>query len=818
MDALAAVGLASNVVQFVDFSSKLIRTYNRLRHGAAHSEHDYHRAVINDLLPIASKVKSSVQTIALSSTTITSEEKALQSIVDGCCKLANKLTTRLEAYTVQNTSKGGRALLPRAKIAFKILWEKQEVDEIIKQLENLSKELHLHLTFDVWQVQKSQALELAKDGDVKAVLDKVSQLQSSLGSLRLDIDETRNNQINVLHTISDLAAENSKFHAHASHQSTLSQTAVSTGIDQLTQLVQTTHLECMDSLTQTEVKNSQFFATLTTERDSLEHTIGNVLRPLMEEYKDSLLQETRKEFRGTARTVMDEFLTSLANNVDVSDLPHNSEYDEKLCHEIEGAHEKTSPIQLYERNDETGEIQSRRNCKSGALVYQKTHFKRTRIGRFVLSIMQTVQFQHSQPPLVIYRLEAHFFPTMHWLSTGCSIVYRKTNDGRGSPVFGFQFPVYRIIEKDHEVWHAIFDGDIVAVQEMLAQKRILPSDRDQHGVTLLHSAAYFDQLEISKALLQSGADVNAQLSDGLTPIATALSPYFYKTYTVFHFLRSLRSVNMDSFWFNDALPFSFFYYLSNVVLYHRTTNPVSDIVPSWLSICRASEINLCPSSRGSENFVAELLIEYLEGFRSIRWGGRTIISWRPEYSWPSDIAPGWHESAIKVIDSIIEQAPGYEPLQAHRWVPIAYIVDELCYYLHEERLGSPTDPTMDVDRYFEELIVYRGFYVESTDTLKCLKLVEHVISAAIKQRPDCIFDSLWGLTIYEHFQWCRYEELWRQILAENGIDPDWAREENERRKRVVIGETSAHEVSVGVDVSKITEVTRRKAFTSGEED
>ncbi|KAI1305729.1 hypothetical protein F5Y03DRAFT_355670 [Xylaria venustula] len=816
MEALAAVGLASNVVQFVDFSSKLIRAYNRLRHGTAQSEHDYYRAVINDLLPVASKVKSSAQTITQSSSTLTSEQKALQSIVNGCSELANKLTTRLETYTVQNTSKGARSLLPRAKIAFKIIWEKQEIDEIIKQLEHLSKELHLHLTFDVWQVQKSQTSELAKDGRVKALLDKVSQLESSLGNLRLDIDETRNNQINVLRAISDLAAENSKSHAHASHQSVLNQTTVSTSIDQLTQLVQTTHLECMDSLTQTEVKNSQFFATLTAERESLEQTIGNVLRPLMEEYKDTLLQDTRKEFRGTARTVMEEFLTGLANNVDLSDFPHNSENDEKLCQRIAGAHEKTSRIQAYERNDETGEVRSSRN-RNLSLVYRKMHIKETRIGEFTLLIMQTVQFRHNQSPLVIYRLEAHFLPSVRWLSTGCSIVYRKINDGRGSPTFGFQFPVYRILDRHHEIWNAIVSGDIVTVQEMLAQKRILPSDRNPRGWTLLHWAATWDQLKIFKALLQSGADVNAQLPNGLTPIATALLPHSFKPHAVFHFLRSLRSVNMDSLWCNDALSYLLIDCLSRVVFSEETSNMALDTVPGWLRICRAAGVDLCSSPIFSGNFVADLLCHYMKDFRSIRWGGRTIISWSYDLR-RFDLAAGWHERAVQLIDSITHQAPGYDSLQAHRWVPIAYIVDSLCCYLDGVHHISPKDPTVDVDRCFGQLIVYRGYYIESTGALECLKLVEHVISATIEQRMDCIFDSYDGFTIYELFEDVGYEELWRQILAENGIDSDWAREEDERRRRVVTGETSAHEVSVGVDVSQITKVTKRKAFTSGEED
>lgn len=75
MEALVALGLASNVVQFVDFASKLIHTYSRLRQGVAQSEYEYHRTITNHLVPIAGKVKSSAQTIAQSSATLTPEQK-----------------------------------------------------------------------------------------------------------------------------------------------------------------------------------------------------------------------------------------------------------------------------------------------------------------------------------------------------------------------------------------------------------------------------------------------------------------------------------------------------------------------------------------------------------------------------------------------------------------------------------------------------------------------------------------------------------------------------------------------------------------------
>ncbi|KAI1352142.1 hypothetical protein F5Y01DRAFT_100486 [Xylaria sp. FL0043] len=817
MEALVAVGLASNVVQFVEFGSKLIHAYCRLRHGAQ-SEKEYHRTIINDLVPIASKVKSSAQTITHSATTLTSEQKALQLIADGCCELADKLIKRLDAYVVQSSLNGGRTRLPRAKIALKVIWEKPEVDEIVKQLEHLSKELHLRLTFELWQVQKSQALQLAKDDDVKAVLNKTSQLELCLKDLRQDIDEMRARQLDVLRAVSDIALENSKLHAQASQQSVFNQTAISTSIDDLRQMIQATHLESMSSLAQVDVKNSQFFATMTTDRESLERTIGSVLRPLMEEYKDLLLQETRKEFRGTARAHMEKLLAHLTQNIDLSDFSRNGENNETLYHEVTNNKGNTSQEQAYREKDETRENQRDQGHRANICsLYRSRYWKKTRIGKFWVFITRTIHFRPGQPPLAMYKLEAHFIPFVHWISTGCSIVYHKTADGRGPPTFGFQFPVYRVLAEDHEVYDTIAKGDTRAVQDMLLKKHILPSDRDDFGWTLLHWAAVYDRLEIARSLIQSGADVNAQNSDGQTPIAFAIMPsdisMIGKRYSVFHFLRSLSFVDMGSLWFDDNFSCLWPAYLYFCLIGQGVSNMVSDIIPNWLCVCRASEVNLTLNPLTNEDFIGTLFWYYISDLRLVERCGRTVIAMSTKWlSSPYMLDSRQYELIVRFVDSIIQQAPGYEPLQDSRWVPVAYYVAELCFYLDE---GLDDEPT-DIDDCLDNLIVHRGYYVSSVAALQCLKLAEYVISAGIKQRPDCIFDSYEGITICDGVEDAGYEGLWNQLLEEHGIDPGWARNENERRKRMGTGDTSALDVSIKVDASKIMEVTKRKPFISEE--
>ncbi len=55
MEAIAAVGLASNVLQFFEFTTKLIRISNELRNDAASSENQDHQVIATYLEGLGSE-------------------------------------------------------------------------------------------------------------------------------------------------------------------------------------------------------------------------------------------------------------------------------------------------------------------------------------------------------------------------------------------------------------------------------------------------------------------------------------------------------------------------------------------------------------------------------------------------------------------------------------------------------------------------------------------------------------------------------------------------------------------------------------------
>ncbi|CAG0891921.1 unnamed protein product [Cyprideis torosa] len=74
------------------------------------------------------------------------------------------------------------------------------------------------------------------------------------------------------------------------------------------------------------------------------------------------------------------------------------------------------------------------------------------------------------------------------------------------------------------IWQAVVDGDIKAVQKCLTKKSVDVNVRDTGGYTPLHYSVVKDQnIDITRLLLENGADVNAATrSGGATPLHRAV--------------------------------------------------------------------------------------------------------------------------------------------------------------------------------------------------------------------------------------------------------------------------------------------------------
>ncbi|KAI1405706.1 hypothetical protein F4819DRAFT_376640 [Hypoxylon fuscum] len=530
MEAVAVVGLASNVLQFVEITAKLIRISNELRNDAASSENQDHRVIATHFEALAQGIKTSARAISQTSATASSEDKALQPVADRCCELANDLLGRLQKCGIQPGQNGSR--FQRTKVAFKSLWNKKEIVEISNRLQLFRSELNLHYTTQIRKTQLDQQTRHSTTDDAQETLRRIDNLGTLIGDLQLDINGTVNSRCSeILDCITVSQSENSQLHAQATQQALVGHAALLNRLDNL-QLsmetanislgnVQTRQSETLDSIARVRVENSAFLVSATQQvssDDSSGASFRNVIKPLFEEFMDRALTEMKKEYRNTARSETD----NLMNNV----LPvlHEMQYRSRatrqdspdVTDETESQIDR-GDIGLRSSSFESqrikvlhGQASRRQDKKSVTIVYRNSWDWKTKLGNFFLAIHDRVYFDAYGRATSIYELTAQFVPSSSWFSTGCSIKYETISDARGDPKFCFRPPkTFRVLEEDHYVWDAIRRNDVSSIQSMLSQKLISPSDQNSVGFTLLHEAMLYNGLDITKALVQSGADINA---------------------------------------------------------------------------------------------------------------------------------------------------------------------------------------------------------------------------------------------------------------------------------------------------------------------
>lgn len=180
----------------------------------------------------------------------------------------------------------------------------------------------------------------------------------------------------------------------------------------------------------------------------------------------------------------------------------------------------------------------------------------------------------------------------------------------------------------------------------------------------------------------------------------------------------------------------------------------------------------------------------------------------------SDInTPNARPRLIDIFDTIVFKIAGDTESMRTNIPIVAYATVWLMHFLYMGTyeslvLGKPSELCSHY---------YRGYYV-SLELIAQMLFLEHVISMGIDFRPDSIFDTYDALTVYDRFLSRGWADIWVKILEEHGIDPNWALHEDERRKRVILGETSAHDIDKPVqNVTDILQVKRRRTFEANQD-
>lgn len=153
LDAFSAVSLAATIVQFVDFSSKIVSKGYHLYRSADGILPENARLgyVIADLKDLNARLQ-----VCENVDCLTKDEQSLADLSSQCSEVATELMRRLEKLSVEQHAKNRRWRSFRQ--ALKSVWSKEALDEMAKTLSRYRSQLQLHILLSLRYVENASLL------------------------------------------------------------------------------------------------------------------------------------------------------------------------------------------------------------------------------------------------------------------------------------------------------------------------------------------------------------------------------------------------------------------------------------------------------------------------------------------------------------------------------------------------------------------------------------------------------------------------------------------------------------------------------------
>ncbi|KAK9420147.1 hypothetical protein SUNI508_06675 [Seiridium unicorne] len=834
MEAIVAVGVASNVVQFVDFTTKLLQTFSELRHNAASAENRDHAKVAVHLEGIARTIRAKHNAIAQSATTIPEEDIALQSVADGCCLLAQQLLRRIEACTIQPGQPA--TFRNRTRKALKSIWNKKEMKEMSERLNHFRGEIQLHWTQSIMHSQLS-------DQSLKPLEDKIETTKKQIEAFKLDVSAIAQNSNDVTQTISSLSDTNtSSLSQMTRHREDLEPAG--------------NYLEIRKHYSTLGVGGeSGYTSTQGTPRTShrfLTRSITQeVLQTSLKELENSIFQRIRNEFsalKAESATVESFLATALRQTeavlADQIGGPNNHTPTVVDSSRVNTSRIDEAPNPTLKRHQEMINDPPKsgfnppetafRSKTDRDLIDMREWSLESRLGLISLVIRHIVVHDASGSPRDVVEASIHLIPSVLWAHTGFSGIFRKETHPHGRSKFTFQPSVHRVLPEKHENIMAVEDGDLQAVQRLLQENLMVSSDRDQNGWPLLHVAAFHGHIDVCKTLISCGADVNCEdrydwqfmfdlsgltglYRNGLTAIHWVFVriPFNETHLAMYQYLKVTAAADMESIWFSHYNVFlstaytSMTVYNSNDKVTEELENVISDLASVW----RAAEVDL--GTEGDDELeisVYYFLKKFLRGLEPPDGQGSSIIN-QLGLSLPSlakvDCIDGGAHTFAEAMRLIWYQLLGHCTDLSKIQFPVAYAAHLMVWLLNAAKSTS----YIALELSSKLSVLYSRRYYIQPRLEPCLLYLDKIISLGIKIRPDCIFDQYEDEAVHDMFLFNDWKDIWENILSDHGIDPDWALGENEKRKRIAMGQTSAHDIQTPLQTaSDVLQVQHRRAF------
>lgn len=135
MDPATAVGFASSILTFIDFSYKLVNGTLQIIDGGTTTGNDHWAKVADDL----QRLTTALETDFLEPS---EHEAALRSLAAGCKKLSEKLQAVLQKLTVNSDPRAsGVSKWEAFKVSLRSIFKRGEVEALVAQLGEYRSEI-----------------------------------------------------------------------------------------------------------------------------------------------------------------------------------------------------------------------------------------------------------------------------------------------------------------------------------------------------------------------------------------------------------------------------------------------------------------------------------------------------------------------------------------------------------------------------------------------------------------------------------------------------------------------------------------------------
>ncbi|OCL11281.1 hypothetical protein AOQ84DRAFT_272155, partial [Glonium stellatum] len=156
LDPLTSIGLASSIVQFVDFTSKLVSKAREIHQSGSTVEHDELEHVTRDLGDVSDRIQH------FDTQPLSTLKQSLKALAKQCNELATKFLSTLSNLKAEDRQTHWKSF----RQALKAAWGKAELEDVATRLRSYRGQLSLHIL-----------VSLRARADIQAALETFSSQQ-----------------------------------------------------------------------------------------------------------------------------------------------------------------------------------------------------------------------------------------------------------------------------------------------------------------------------------------------------------------------------------------------------------------------------------------------------------------------------------------------------------------------------------------------------------------------------------------------------------------------------------------------------------------